>query len=97
MSTTPKPKSKPIQKISKPGTFMGIEGAELTDVKYVFYQDSDTNQRADEGQSIKIFTRSSGAGSYIVIKTKRWAMDADDIDKFATCLKKIVNIPEVQE
>jgi len=88
--------TKPIQKISKPGTFIGIEGVELTEVGNSFYQDSDTNQKVDEGQSIKIFTRSSGAGSYIVIKTKRWAMDADDIDKFAACLKRIVNIPEVQ-
>jgi hypothetical protein len=88
--------TKPIQKISKPGTFMGIEGAELEEVGYVFEQESDSCQRTDVGQSIKIFTQSSGTGSYIVIKTKRWAMDADDIDKFAACLKKIVNIPEAQ-
>lgn len=88
--------TKPIQKISKPGTFMKMEGVELSDVEYTFYQDSDTNQKVDAGQTIKIFTRSSGAGSYIVIKTKRWAMDAEDIDKFAACLKKIVNTPEVQ-
>ncbi len=88
--------TKSIQKISKPGTFMEIEGVELSESAYSFYQDSDSNQIEDEGQSIKIFTRSSGAGSYIVIKTKRWAMDADDIDKFAACLKRIVNIPEVQ-
>lgn len=88
--------TKPIQKISKSDTFMGIEGVELSDAGYTFYQDSDTNQKVDAGQSIKIFTRSSGAGSYIVIKTQRWAMDAEDIDKFAACLKRIVNIPEVQ-
>lgn len=88
--------TKPIQKIPKPGTFMEIEGVELTEVEYTFYQDSDSCQQPDEGQSIKIFIRSSGSGSYIVIKTKRWAMDADDIDKFAACLKRIVNIPEVQ-
>ena len=94
--STPKPKSNRIQETPKPGTSMGIKGVQLEEVEYVFSQDSDTNQKADEGQTIKIFTRRSGVGSYIVIKTKRWAMDADDIDKFADCLKRIVSMPEVQ-
>ena len=81
-------------KAPKRGSFMGIKGVQLSDVSYFFFQDSDTNQAADEGQTLKVFTEDSGAGAYLVIETPRWAMDADDIDKFCDALKRIASTPE---
>jgi hypothetical protein len=76
------------------GEFMGVAGVRLSEVSFSFNQDSDTNQSDDIGQEIEITTQDSGGGAYIVIKTDRWAMDVDDIDKFCETLKKIVKIPE---
>jgi hypothetical protein len=77
------------------GTFMGIKGVQLGRVKFSFAQEVDTNQSKDDiCQEIKIFTEDSGGGSYVLFSTKRWALDAEDIDKFAATLKKIVGIPE---
>jgi hypothetical protein len=78
----------------KPNSFMGIDGVELFGVVYEFSQDSDSCQAGDAGQSIKVFTEDAGGGSYIIFSTERWAIDADDIDKFADTLKRIVAIPE---
>ncbi len=75
------------------GEFMGVAGVRLSEVSFSFNQDSDTNQSDDIGQEIEITTHDSGGGVYIVIKTDRWAMDVDDIDKFCETLKKIVKIP----
>lgn len=81
----------------KCGTFMGIKGVQLNSVHYEFSQDSDTNQIGDDGQCLKAYTEDSGAGSYLVIETERWAIDSDDIDKFCATLKKICNTPEEYE
>lgn len=78
----------------KCGTFMGIKGVRLTDVTHEFFQESDSCQNDDSGQSLKVFTEDAGGGSYIVFETERWAIDHDKIDKFCDALKKIVNIPE---
>lgn len=79
---------------AKIGEFMGIKDVHLYKVLYEFGQDSDTNQDRDEGQTLKIFTEDSGGGSYAIIETERWAVDPEDIDKFAAAIKKIVKIPE---
>jgi len=81
----------------KCGTFMNIQSAQLNRVSYEFSRDSDSCQDDDSCQSIKIFTEDGGGGSYIIIETKRWAIDPNDIDKFCDALKKIVNIPEEYE
>ena len=81
----------------KCGTFMGLKDVQLSEVELVFYQDSDSCQEKDNGQSLKVFTRDAGGGSYICIATDRWAIDWDAIDIFATCLKKIVKMPEEDE
>jgi hypothetical protein len=78
----------------KAANFMGIKGVELYGVVYEFSQNSDSCQSPDDGQSIKVFTEDAGGGSYIVFSTERWAIDAEDIDKFAETLKRIVNMPE---
>lgn len=79
---------------SKAKNMMGIKEATLSEVEYTFSQDTDSCQSEDIGQTIKIFTADGGGGAYIVFSTPRWAIDADDIDQFAACLKKIVKIPE---
>ena len=89
---------KPAKRSATPpknGTFMGIKDVQLFSVAYEFSQDSDSCQPQDNGQNLKVFTGDGGGGSYVIIETARWAIDDDDIDKFADCLKRIVSIPEV--
>jgi hypothetical protein len=79
----------------KVGNFMGIKGAMLNEVTFEFSQDVDSCQSAEDiCQSLKVQTPDAGGGAYIVIETTRWAIDGDDIDKFAATLKKIVGLPE---
>jgi hypothetical protein len=84
-----------MKSAKKPENFMGIKGVNLFGVAFEFSQDSDSCQGGDDvGQSIKIFTEDAGGGSYILFSTERWAIDHDDIDKFADTLKRIVALPE---
>lgn len=55
-------------------------------------QESDTNDPAQSGQTIKLVAEDNGAGEgcFLVISTKRWALDEDDIDKFAEMLKRFI-------
>lgn len=86
---------KPVKMaVPKCGAFMGIKGVRLSEASFFFFQDSDTNQDGDDGQTLRVFTEDGGAGSYLVIETERWAIDLDDIDKFCDALKRIANIPE---
>ena len=50
--------------------------------------------KGDEVQTLTASAEDGGGGAYLVIKTKRWAIDSDDIDKFAAAMKRIVNLPE---
>ena len=80
--------------VLKDSPLMNIKGVKTYDVAFTFSQDPDTWQSSDVlGQDIKISTAESGGGSYIIIETERWAMDADEIDDFCDCLKKIVAMP----
>jgi len=54
-----------------------------------WYQDSDNCQRDEMGQFIDVLTQDAGGGAYIVIKTERWAMDEEDIDRFCEALKRV--------
>jgi hypothetical protein len=83
-----------MKKENKKENIMDIKGVNLFGVVYEFSQDSDSCQEGDVGQTIKVFTEDGGGGSYIVFSTERWAIDHDDIDKFADALKRIVAIPE---
>lgn len=87
-------KKEPEKTINPCGSFMGVKGVHLHGVTYDFGQDSDSCQEDDLGQSLKVFTEDGGGGSYICIETERWAIDHDEIDKFADCLKRITSIPE---
>jgi hypothetical protein len=84
--------------VKKCGDFMGIKGVRLGEVTFEFVQDVDSCQGSEDiCQCLKVSTPDGGGGCYIVIETTRWAIDSDDIDKFAAALKKIVNIPEPYE
>ena len=87
-------KIKDLPTFPKTGDFAGIKGVHLNRVRFEFSQNSDSNQPGDEGQSLEVSTDDAGGGSYVIIKTDRWAMDREDLDKFAACLKKIVALPE---
>jgi len=89
-----KPAIKPA-KVPACGTFMGIKGVQLTEVTFDFTQDVDTDQSTDDiCQSLMVKTPNCGEGAYLVIETQRWAIDPEDIDKFADAMKRICNIPE---
>lgn len=69
------------------------KGVEISEVEFNFSQDVDSCQDSDDMcQVLKVFTQDAGGGSYICIKTDRWAIDTEDIDKFAEILKKIVGM-----
>jgi hypothetical protein len=86
---------KSTESVKQKINFMEIEGVKVYDTAYTFSQEADTWQEdSDNGQDLKVETRDSGGGSYIVISTDRWAIDYGDIDKFAACLKRICETPE---
>lgn len=60
---------------------------ELDKIKKVFVEERDTSAPLGlpEFNKLKIETVNNGVGNYIVISTKRWAIDADNIEEF--CLE----------
>lgn len=69
------------------------KGVEIGEVSFEFSQDVDSCQDSNDiCQVIKVFTQDAGGGSYICLETTRWAIDAEDIDKFAEMLKKVVRM-----
>jgi hypothetical protein len=45
---------------------------------------------ADMCNELEIKTQNAGGGHYIVLKTKRWAIDDSDVDAFAAMLKEFM-------
>ena len=64
----------------------------LASVTETYTQDEDCCGRVGESwQDIEISTFDGGGGSYIVIKTERWAVgDAKEIDAFAAEMKSVL-------
>jgi hypothetical protein len=83
-----------MKKKDNPVNFMNIKDVTLSSVCCEFYQSADSCQDKDVGQVIKIFTENAGGGTFAVIETERWSVDADDIDKLIDCIKRIVAMPE---
>ena len=54
-------------------------------VEKEFYQDSDSCDSSDLGQTLNVWTEDSGAGKYLCISTERWAID--DIDELVAILQ----------
>jgi len=67
----------------------------LVEIKGLFGQLKDSCDGGDDIQFLSVETADAGGGPYIVISTERWAIDADDIDKFSSMLKEIVSEVEV--
>lgn len=62
---------------------------QLSETKQVFFQDEDSAGRKGHiFQYISIETVDAGAGGYIVISTDRWAINPDEINKFAAELRR---------
>lgn len=59
-----------------------------------YSQESDSCQREQIGQEIEISTDNAGGGSFVIIKTDRWAIDADGIDEFAEMLRHALSLVE---
>lgn len=70
---------------------------EKSKVKIKFYQEADSGRpygEDDEGNILTVETENNGIGNYIVISTKRWAIDPDELIEFANELKKVWDIGE---
>ena len=69
------------------------KGVEIAETEFTFSQEVDSCQDPnDMCQVLKVFTQDAGGGSYICLETTRWSIDAEDIDKFAAMLKKVVRM-----
>ncbi len=71
------------------------ESIYLAEQKWKITQDADCCDSSPEPQKL-VITSQNGAleweDSFIVIKTKRWAIDPDDIDAFADMLKEFYKV-----
>lgn len=67
------------------------KGVKLTGMKLTLTQNSDSCGPVDEDQFLEVGTEDAGDGNYLIIKTDRWAIDSDDIDKFAATLKQVIS------
>jgi hypothetical protein len=63
----------------------------LIELTEVYEQAEDNGGRPNEtGQDIEISTCNAGGGSYIVLKTERWAIDEEDLDSFVQKLRDLL-------
>ena len=53
----------------------------------VYVQEPDSCDCGQMDQELRVSTDDAGGGSYIILKTERWALDRDDIDEFCKLLK----------
>lgn len=53
----------------------------------VYVQEPDSCDSAQLDQTLYISTDDAGGGSYVILKTDRWALDRDDIDGLCQQLK----------
>lgn len=70
------------------------DGTDLSGAEFLYYQDSDSCQSEDIGQELVIKTDDAGGGPFVIIETKRWSIDKEDIDRFCSVLKNIVKVVE---
>lgn len=60
----------------------------LYSMKVEYTQDADScNPTKEDIHTLTVWTENSGAGSYIVFKTDRWAVDMDSIDEIVKVLQ----------
>lgn len=46
--------------------------------------------KTEEDNTLKLKVGDTGGGKYLILKTKRWAIDVDEIDKFCELLKSFM-------
>ena len=51
----------------------------------------------DDENTLKIHTENGGGGNYIILSTKRWAIDEDTVDAFCDFLKNVIKNVQVGE
>jgi len=66
------------------------KGVQLSSLSATFYQDTDPCQENDIGQELVVSTADAGGGNFLVIETKRWAINADEVDEFCQMLKDVL-------
>lgn len=54
----------------------------------VYVQEPDSCDPSQMDQELRIMTDDAGGGSYIILKTERWAVDRDEIQQFCDMLIK---------
>ena len=54
----------------------------------VYVQEPDSCDPSQMDQELRIITDDAGGGSYIILKTERWAVDRDEIQQFCDMLIK---------
>ena len=54
----------------------------------VYVQEPDSCDPSQMDQELRIMTDDAGGGSYIILKTDRWAIDRDEIQQFCDMLLK---------
>ena len=71
----------------------------LDEASFMYTQELDCCDSESMGvQQLEVETQDGGGGNYIVIKTARWALDANSIDAFAAELKRVCAlIPDESE
>lgn len=67
-----------------------VEQPTLESWSHQYYQPSDSCQDSDLGQTLELKTGDAGAGPFIIIKTKYWSLDVEEVDKFAQLLKDFI-------
>lgn len=73
------------------------KGIYLEEADFKFYQENDSCDEGTNGQELIIKTIDAGGGKYLVLETKRWALDSDEITKFANILRQIIKFVEERE
>jgi hypothetical protein len=72
-----------------------MKEAKLVQVQMTLEQPEDCCGRVSENvQYMEIQTFNGGGGPYLVLKTERWAIDSEDIDRFCSRLKEILRSVE---
>lgn len=62
----------------------------LSDVRYRYEQDNDSCDSNTDGQFLVVRTHDAGGGWYLTLKTKRWALSADELDEFVAMLRGVL-------
>ena len=70
-----------------PQAFDTEQRIKLFSKELVYVQEPDSFDPAQMDQELRVSTDDAGGGSYIILETKRWAIDRTDIDEFCKLLK----------